>query len=172
MKLGLLEKTARLVDFHFDERNFLNGLTEREFMTISDEITHPSHFRQAPVIYQHIILNILDQEKEKNINGVYHGTKMPATLNISARFVEYDAKIPHFAKGLSMGFGQRQIIKQGNDDLSRHVLHPDITNASPLDAQIHQAIFRSLHLGQMARPYGTTAAYDVVLHDPVIANAR
>lgn len=185
--LGLLDVSARIKSFHFDERKFLNGLTEEEFWRITKNIETKDDFKDAPRQYKTIIDDLVKQEENKDKNPSYLGAKENVTFLVTAAFIQYEPAL-RAATGkyhavplpwgnnstietpfLGIDLGNREYSYSRDGKETTRLIRPE----SLLDSHFHQALFRGLDHSTPLRPGFTSIAYEVaVLEDKVNHDAR
>ncbi len=94
---GILGVTSKIEGFTFDERKFLNGLTEKEFRKITDNIGSEKDFKNAPVEYREIIIELKRQQKSWGVCPSYHGKTERVIFSLEAAVIEYDAVFKRLA---------------------------------------------------------------------------
>lgn len=181
LRHGLLAVTSSIDNFVFDEKKFLNGLTERRFKTINAKIKDPLDYFQSPKKFREIIDNLKEQEEEedKHTDPTFKGAKEDVKFTIRAAFVIYDSvveslvkrfgsvKLPMGMKGsnyetsfFSVNLGRNSLYTPGDSGAGEKLIS-NIHRFGLDSPELHKALFRSVHHSEQClhiRP----PAYEIV----------
>lgn len=184
--VGLLNASATIGGFKFDEKKFLNGLTEKKFDEITSKINDKKDYENSTQRYKDIINCLREEEKTKESgeHTAYHGAIEDVLFHVYALFVEYDMQFKKtaekfenlelpFARGssacnlLTVDLGYTDIRK----DVSAGQCMSSVGSIKGLDPKtskkLHEIIFSSLDYGSIVRGYGMpgTISYEIGVNE-------
>ncbi len=178
-KMGILGVASGIENFRWDERKFLNGLTEQEFSLRLRNHKAISDARQERL--DEIIKSLREQEKDSKKNPAYQGRVEDVTFHITTGIVEYDSGAERIAchkihRPYRASYSLETTLlclNRGNKVIMAPNLHPgllkeqvllkDVSQMSPLDSRLHEALFKSVDHDYSVRPPMTSAAYHLAV---------
>lgn len=180
--LGILYATSFIKDFEFDQKKFLNGLAEDEFVDITRKLKTENDFKQTPLPYQALIQELRRQEtaeEYKHRDRSFLGSKEKVTFQMQVAVIQYDSSLEQLVrkyhqKSICLGPQASYGFSFINLDLGSRtvstpsisggkVLYRDVRHASLLDPKLHDALFRSVYHSDSVRPPLTTLAYEIAI---------